>query len=221
MPFSLFGKKEKPVDAQQAITKLRDSEEMLEKKSRHLETQIEKELQSAKTHGTKNKRAALNALKRKKRLEAQLNQIDNTLTTIEFQRESLMNARSNAEILSTMKDAGKAMQGIHKEVNIEKVEDVMDDIQEQQDIAAEISAAISRPIDMPGIDMDEDDLLAELEELEQEEVDNNLIGVPSTAPATSLPTVPSTQLPAVPARQQPVATKEDDDLAELENWVAS
>ena len=69
-----------------------------------------------------------------------------------------MNARSNAEILSTMKDAGKAMQGIHKEVNIEKVEDVMDDIQEQQDIAAEISAAISRPIDMPGIDMDEDDL---------------------------------------------------------------
>merc|ERR1711972_598843 len=110
------------------------------------------------THGTKNKRAALNALKRKKRLEAQLNQIDNTLTTIEFQRESLMNARSNAEILSTMKDSGKAMQGIHKEVNIEKVEDVMDDIQEQQDIAAEISAAISRPIDMPGIDMDDDDL---------------------------------------------------------------
>lgn len=72
MPFNLFGKKEKPVDAQEAITKLRDSEEMLEKKSRHLETQIEKELQSAKTHGTKNKRAALNALKRKKRLEAQL-----------------------------------------------------------------------------------------------------------------------------------------------------
>jgi len=222
MPFSLFGKKEKPVDAQQAITKLRDSEEMLEKKSRHLETQIEKELQAAKTHGTKNKRAALNALKRKKRLEAQLNQIDNTLTTIEFQRESLMNARSNAEILSTMKDAGKAMQGIHKEVNIEKVEDVMDDIQEQQDIAAEISAAISRPIDMPGIDMDDDDLLAELEDLEQEELDSNLINAGNAAvPATSLPSVPNTQLPAVPAQQQPVANKEDDDLAELENWVAS
>ena len=63
MPFSIFGKKEKPVDAQQAITKLRDSEEMLEKKSKHLETQIEKELQSAKTHGTKNKRAALMALR--------------------------------------------------------------------------------------------------------------------------------------------------------------
>jgi len=72
MPFNLFGKKEQKVDAQTAITKLRDSEEMLEKKSRHLEAQIEKELQSAKTHGTKNKRAALNALKRKKRLEAQL-----------------------------------------------------------------------------------------------------------------------------------------------------
>jgi len=220
MPFNLFGKKEQKVDAQTAITKLRDSEEMLEKKSKHLEAQIDKELQSAKTHGTKNKRAALNALKRKKRLEAQLNQIDNTLTTIEFQRESLMNARSNAEILSTMKDAGKAMQGIHKEVNIEKVEDVMDDIQEQQDIAAEISAAISRPIDMPGIDMDDDDLLAELEDLEQEELDTNLISAGNASvPAQQLPSVPNTQLPSVPARPQ--QTKEDDDLAELENWVAS
>merc|ERR1712184_78449 len=72
MPFNLFGKKEQKVDAQTAITKLRDSEEMLEKKSKHLEAQIDKELQSAKQHGTKNKRAALNALKRKKRLEAQL-----------------------------------------------------------------------------------------------------------------------------------------------------
>lgn len=220
MPFNLFGKKEQKVDAQEAITKLRESEEMLEKKSKHLESQIEKELQSAKSHGTKNKRAALNALKRKKRLEAQLNQIDNTLTTIEFQRESLMNARSNAAILSTMKDAGKAMQGIHKEVNIEKVEDVMDDIQEQQDIAAEISAAISRPIDMPGIDMDDDDLLAELEDLEQEELDQNLINSGQTSvPAQPLPSVPTTQLPSVPARPQ--QTKEDDDLAELENWVAS
>lgn len=219
MPFNLFGKKEQKVDAQTAITKLRDSEEMLEKKSKHLEAQIDKELQSAKQHGTKNKRAALNALKRKKRLEAQLNQIDNTLTTIEFQRESLMNARSNAEILSTMKDAGKAMQGIHKEVNIEKVEDVMDDIQEQQDIAAEISAAISRPIDMPGIDMDDDDLLAELEDLEQEELDNGLIQIPAAVPQQPLPTVPNAPLPSVPARPQ--QTKEDDDLAELENWVAS
>jgi len=63
-------------------------------------------------------------------------------------------------------------------------------------------------------------LFAELEDLEQEELDQNIINSGATSvPAQSLPTVPSTQLPSVPARPQ--QTKEDDDLAELENWVAS
>jgi charged multivesicular body protein 4 len=72
MPFNLFGKTEARVDPMEAITKLNDSTEMLEKKSTHLEKQIEKELQSAKSYGTKNKRMAMGALKRKKRLEGQL-----------------------------------------------------------------------------------------------------------------------------------------------------
>ena len=42
----------------------------------------------------------------------------------------------------------------------------MDDIQDQQEVAKEISEAISNPIGYN--DVDEDDLLAELEELEQE-----------------------------------------------------
>ena len=42
----------------------------------------------------------------------------------------------------------------------------MDDIQEQQDIATEISDAISNPVGF-GADVDEDELLAELDELEQ------------------------------------------------------
>ena len=48
---------------------------MLTKKSEFLEKKIETELATAKKHGTKNKRAALSALKRKKRLEKQQEQI--------------------------------------------------------------------------------------------------------------------------------------------------
>lgn len=51
----------------------------------------------------------MNALKRKKRLETQLAQIDGTLSTIEFQRESLENAQSNTEVLKTMSLAAKAL----------------------------------------------------------------------------------------------------------------
>merc|ERR1712066_662992 len=195
-----------PVDPMQAINKLNDSADMLEKKSAHLEKQIEKEVAEARRHGTKNKRMALGALKRKKRLESQLGQIDNTLTTIEFQRDALMNARANAEMLNTMKVAGQAMKNIHKEVGgVEKVDDIMADIEESNAIAGEISEAISRPMGgLTGMDdFDDDDLLAELEDLEQEELDSNLVGVNPT-PQINLPRVPQNNLPAVPQQ-----TKED------------
>ena len=50
--------------------------------------------------------------------------------------------------------------------DVDKIADLMDDIQEQQDIANEISEAISNPVGF-GADVDEDELLAELDELEQ------------------------------------------------------
>jgi len=213
MPFNLFGKKEATVDPMQAIQQLNDSSDMLEKKSSHLEKQIEKEIAEARRHGTKNKRMAMGALKRKKRLEAQLNQIDNTLTTIEFQKESLMNARANAEIMKTMQTAGKAMKTIHQEVGgVDKVDDIMADIEESNMIAGEISEAISRPMGIVD-DFDDDDLLAELEDLEQEEMDNQMVNVNPT-PQMNLPTVPSNNLPAV---QQP--SQEDADLADLNSWI--
>merc|ERR1712088_3169 len=197
---------------EEAINKLRETEEMLGKKSEFIEKQINGELQKAKQYGTKNKRQALQHLKKKKRLEQQLEQVDNTLTTIEFQRDALMSAKSNAEVLNTMKTAAGAMKKIHKE-------NVIADIQEQQDIGAEIADAISRPIDIQGLDMDEDDLLAELDELEQEELDAAMISNPT--PVNTLPAVPSAIPTSSTSIQQPAAQANDNDLADLENWMAS
>ncbi len=58
--------------------------------------------------------AALQALKRKKRYEKQLTQIDGTLSTIEFQREALENANTNTEVLKNMGFAAKAMKTAHE-----------------------------------------------------------------------------------------------------------
>lgn len=58
--------------------------------------------------------AALQALKRKKRYEKQLAQIDGTLSTIEFQREALENANTNTEVLKNMGFAAKAMKNAHQ-----------------------------------------------------------------------------------------------------------
>ncbi len=92
----------------------------------------------------------------------------------------------------------------------------MDDIAEQQEVANEIAEAISNPTGY-GQDVDDDELLAELEELEQEELDKQLLDVGPTPAAST-----ATRLPDVPA-SEPAKTKtkkqEDDDLAELEAWA--
>lgn len=74
---------------QEAIQQLRDVEDVLNKKVEHLEAKINEETAIARRDARTNKRNALNALKRKKRLEKNLQQIDGTLTTLEYQREAL------------------------------------------------------------------------------------------------------------------------------------
>lgn len=69
---------------------------------------------------------------------------------------------------------------------------MMDDIAEQQDVAREISEAISNPVAF-GADIDDEDLERELDELEQENFDKEIIGIPE--PAATLPEVPADELP--------------------------
>uniref|UniRef100_A0A1I7Z7Z4 Charged multivesicular body protein 4b n=1 Tax=Steinernema glaseri TaxID=37863 RepID=A0A1I7Z7Z4_9BILA len=191
---------------------------MLVKKQEFLEKKIDAEVAQAKKHGTKNKRLALHALKRKKQYEKQLNHIDGVLTTIEFQREALENASTNAEVLQVMGAAARAMKSAHNEMDVDQVHDLMEDIAEQQEVANEIAEAISNPVGF-GNEVDEDELLKELEDLEQQELDKQLLDVGPTPANLDLPEAPSTELPAT----APASRKKevDDDLADLEAWAAS
>ncbi|XP_068565607.1 charged multivesicular body protein 4c [Cebidichthys violaceus] len=198
---------------QEAIHKLRETEEMLTKKQDYLEKRIEQEIMTAKKNGTKNKRAALQALKRKKRLEQQLTQIDGTLSTIEFQREALENSHTNTEVLKNMGFAAKAMKQVHDNMDIDKIDDLMQDITEQQDVAREISDAISGPF---GETYDEDELLAELAELEEEELQDSMKSM------GGLPSVPSTKLPSAKPSHRATTKKrveDDDDMRMLASWA--
>ncbi|KRG03991.1 charged multivesicular body protein 4b isoform X1 [Drosophila mojavensis] len=217
------GKKEVAPTTGEAIQKLRETENMLIKKQEFLESKIEEELNTARKNASKNKRElALQALKKKKRLEKQLQQIDGTLSTIEMQREALESANTNTAVLTTMKNAADALKSAHQNMDVDKVHDMMDDIAEQQDVAREISDAISNPVAF-GADLDDEDLERELDELEQENFDKEIIGIPEPTP--TLPEAPTEDLPekvkekkkAVPAA---VVTDEEDDpdMKQLIAW---
>uniref|UniRef100_A0A0K0ECI1 Charged multivesicular body protein 4b n=1 Tax=Strongyloides stercoralis TaxID=6248 RepID=A0A0K0ECI1_STRER len=215
---NIFGsskKKEQVPSTQESIQKLRESEEMLIKKQEFLEKKVESELNLAKQYGTKNKRAALQALKRKKQYEKQLIQLDGVLSTLDFQRQALENANTNANILQVLGDAAKALKRAHNSMDIDQVHDLLEDVAEQNEIANEISDAISNPVGLRN-DIDESDLLAELEELEQEELEKALADATPVVPS-KLPTVPTHEISATQNKKK----EAEADLDDLRAWAES
>ena len=217
----VFGgkKEEKGPDTASAIMNLRETENMLIKKQDFLEKKIEMEINVAKTNGTKNKRAAIQALKRKNRYAKQLQQIDGTLATLEMQREALESANTNTAVLESMKTAADALKKAHKHMDIDQVHNMMDDIGEQQDVAREISDAISNPVAF-GQDVDEDDLEQELEKLEQEALDEELLKAGPSG--VDIPAPIDEPLDKLRGKKVPAARKEEDDqeMKDLEMWAS-
>ena len=225
----LFGGKkgEAPKTTGEAIQDLRETEEMLMKKQDFLEKKIDVEMGVARKNAKTNKRMALNALKKKKRYEKQLQQIDGTLTTIEQQREALEGANTNVAVLQSMKGAAKALEQAHKGMDVDAVHDMMDDIAEQQDVAKEISEAIASPVGF-GQDFDEDELEAELNELEaegdmeeQKKLEEELLDVGVTDDLPEIPQAePSAAKPASAPQKKKKVEEEDPDMAELAAWAS-
>uniref|UniRef100_A0AC34GG50 Uncharacterized protein n=1 Tax=Panagrolaimus sp. ES5 TaxID=591445 RepID=A0AC34GG50_9BILA len=120
------------------------------------------QLTIAKTNSASNKRLALQALKRKKNLEKQQQHIDGVLQTLEYQKSTLENASINAEVLGVLASTSKSLKDAHKGMDIDKVQDIMEEISEQHDIGKEIEEAISN---QNPLNIDENELLAELDEL--------------------------------------------------------
>ncbi|ORX33705.1 putative late endosome to vacuole transport-related protein [Kockovaella imperatae] len=197
-----------------AIVGLRQQVLMLEKREEFLQKKIDEELKKARANATSNKRLATAALRQKKAHENELDRIAGTRLQLETQANALESANLNAETMVAMKTGADALKGIHSTLKVEKVDQTMDAIREQMDHANEISEAISNPVGMAG-QYDEDELNAELEALEQEELDDRLAGAeraPIHAPVS--PTGVHTG-PTITA-----TAEEDDEEAQLRQLQA-
>lgn len=148
-------------------------------------------------------------MKRKKLFEAEFDKIQNVKMTLETQVINLESAAQNAETFKAMEAGNKTMKKIRTEVGIEQVDDMMDEIKEEMELANEINNAIAQPVDP--LLTDEDELLEELNELEAADLESELLAPPTSNLA--LPTVPDSKLPAL-------AKKEEDDLKQLEAELA-
>ncbi|KAK7185589.1 snf7 family protein, partial [Paraphaeosphaeria sporulosa] len=207
-------KKEAP---KKAILQLRGQLEMLNKREKHLQNQMDEQDTLARKHVNTNKTAAKAALRRKKQFEHSLEQTQSQIMTLEREVYSIETANINKETLDAMKNAGAAMKHIHAGLTIDKVDNVMEDLREQHAIGDEISEAITSGVATSAID--EDDLDEELAELQQEQLDEQMLNtgpVPVGDKVGRLPQAPNAEIKG----KAPTRVEEDDEEEELRKLQA-
>lgn len=215
----LFGKPKEEPTTLATLEKLSETLEMLEKKESVLNKKITMEVEKAKAYTkAKNKRAAIQCLKRKKLYEVQVEQLGNFQLRIHDQMILLEGAKATTETVDALRTGASAMKAMHKSTNIDDVDKTMDEINEQTENMKQIQEALSAPIGAAA-DFDEDELEAELEELEGSVLEDQLLQPATSAPIPELPSVAVKQ-PARPHKVPAQPSAEDEELAALQAEMA-
>mmetsp|Transcript_4814 Transcript_4814/g.5607 ORF Transcript_4814/g.5607 Transcript_4814/m.5607 type:complete len:226 (-) Transcript_4814:497-1174(-) len=193
---------------------LKETLSMLEKRETLLQKRAEEELHKAKIFTQqKNKRAALQCLKRKKMYESQADQVANNQLRVHEQIMMLEGATAATQTVKAMRQGASAMKQLQKETNIDDVDKIMDEINEQTDNMKQIQEALGTPIG--DSEFDDEELDRELQDLEAEQVDEQLLA-PALPPMTAQPA----PMPSAPVAQPAAKTKEEEELEALEAEMA-
>ncbi|KAF5010856.1 hypothetical protein FDECE_3001 [Fusarium decemcellulare] len=198
-----------------AILGLRSQLDMLQKRERHLQGQIDDQDAIARKNVSTNKNAAKAALRRKKTHEHSLEQTVAQIGTLETQINAIESANINRETLAAMEKASEAMKGIHKNLTPEQVDETMETLREQNAMSEEIVNAMISTTDY----IDDEELEDELDQLQQESLDEQMLAtgnVPVSDAVHKMPTPANTE----PVSSKKQAVEEDDEEAELRKLQA-
>jgi len=198
---------------------MREALEMLEKREAYLQSKIDHEISEAKRFmALKNKKAAMMCLKKKKGYESQIEKISGASMTIQTQLMAIEGANVSLQTLEVMNMGASIMKDLHKNMTVEDVDKTMDEIQSQMEIATEIEQAIAQPLG--GVQFDEDELDAELEALEQENLDQQLLSINPPPAAIHTDAVAHPKQPVKVAAHAQSQIDEEAELRALEDSMA-
>jgi charged multivesicular body protein 5 len=209
--------KQPPPAISDAIANVDARGETLDKKIGKLDADLVKlkdQMKKMREGPSKNmvKQKALRILKQKKQLENQKDQLDVQSFNMEQTNFAIQGMKDNQVTVAAMKAGLHTMKKEYKKMDINKIDNLTDEMEEMLDMNNDIQEALSRQYDTP--DIDEADLEAELDALGDElELDAdtsyldeaiNAPGVPTKQPGTSITDqgVPVDEfgLPKIPAQ---------------------
>ena len=160
-------KLDKEINNLKIINELRENIELIEKRNLLIETHKTKLIIEAKSKLNNNdKKGALLILNKKKKIEEEINKNQGSQLLLENQLSNLESASLNKHIINSLSKSNKAIHTLNKDLNVDKIEELMDDIQEEQDNYNTIQSIISQPLQQI---YEDDELNKELEELEETE----------------------------------------------------
>jgi len=175
----------------------------------------------------RNKAGALACLKRKKMYEAEAARLASQAMQLEAQMQLIESTSTLATTASAMQAGNKALARNRKETSLDVVDDILDEYAEHAAHLTQVQDAMAQPLP-GGVELDEEELEAELSELEALDLDAALAAVPA-APARPTPLAAAGglgELPQVPTRKPQLAppagglTAEEEELAALEAELA-
>ncbi|URD82603.1 vacuolar protein sorting-associated protein 20 [Musa troglodytarum] len=200
---NVFVKKPKITEVDRAILSLKTQRRKLAQYQQQLESVIEAEKQAARDLiREKRKDRALLALKKKKTQEELLKKADAWLINVEQQLADIELASKQKAVFESLKAGNNTIKAIQSEIRLEDVQKLMDDSAEAKAYQEEINAILGDRLSAE----DEEEVLAEFENLETE------------ITLQSMPAVPAQSVPEVESKIQ---SKEDEllDLPDVPSGV--
>ncbi|KAG4073953.1 hypothetical protein HA402_014158 [Bradysia odoriphaga] len=187
--FAKIDSKTNITESDKAMFNLNQMERILTKRTEAIESQIHEMDEKVRSLvREKKKDMAKNYLKRKKMMIADLDKQLSQLQHVSTLKANIENAKYNAGVVETYKMGAKALKEIYEEngLTVDKVEDVMLDVQDIVDDHDEIQNIVGGVNIANANDVDDLELEQELQDLINDDRNDNDTGLPQPDPDDSL-----------------------------------
>jgi charged multivesicular body protein 4 len=198
------------------ITNLKEQVDLLEKRNNFITKQKNNAILEAKQKlEKKDKNGAMLSLKKKKQFEDEIAKNQGIQLTLENQIYSLESANMQKAVIDALELGNKSIKQINNNLNPDKIDELMDDIQEQTDNSNAINQALSQNLQQV---YDDTDLLEELEQLENSFLEKSRAKNNDNDMefCETLPSIPEEDIPTIPIIPNISKKLTEDEEMELE-----
>ncbi|AED97809.1 unnamed protein product [Arabidopsis thaliana] len=203
---NLFVKKPQITEVDRAILSLKTQRRKLGQYQQKLEKVIEAEKQAARDLiREKRKDRALLALRKKRTQEELLKQVDQWVINVEQQLTDIELTSKQKAVFESLKQGNSAIKAIQSELDLDDVQKLMDDTADAKAYQDELNAILGEKLSAE----DEEDILAEFDNLESQLIVDEMPEVPTKESEES----EKLDLPDVPTKT-PVASNAEITPAE-------